>query len=517
MATKYVFITGGVVSGLGKGTVAASLGRLLINRGLKISIQKLDVYLNVDPSMMNPFRHGEVFVTDDGAETDLDVGHYERFTGVHFNKNVNSTMGKVYQSVLRKERAGEYQGRDVQVVPHVTDEIKRVIKEVSKDVDVAIIEVGGTVGEIEGSTTIEAVRQLKLELGSNGSFNIHVTLVPYLECSKEIKTKPTQNSVRDLRHMGINPDVVICRTNRGIEIDTEAREKIALFCNLKDINHVIHAPDCLTVYQVPVNLKEQKLDEIVLEHFGIKAKQGNLEDWKNMVLKMLDDSNKTPKKIAIIGKYASVPDSYISVTEAIKHAALFTDVKADIHLVNPDDLMANSVKAFLGKFDAIVVANAHGRAGLEGCVLAAQVARENNIPYLGIGLGLQAAVVDFAKNVANWQLFNLFTNGKIRLGLCDVKLEKGSKAYNAYNTIQKNTTQTKERHRNDYEFDNAYQKELENTGLVFSGVDCDDLVEIVENPSCKYFIACQFHPELVSKPYNPHPLFVGLIKASLDK
>ena len=533
MATKFVFVTGGVVSGLGKGTVAASLGRLLINRGLKVGVLKLDCYLNIDTSNMCPFRHGEVFVTDDGAECDLDVGHYERFIGTHYTSRVNHTMGKVYQSVLAKERSGFYNGRDVQVVPSVTDEIKHIIRDAGEGFDVLITEVGGTVGEIEGSTYIEAIRQFFFDVGRDGAMNIHVTLVPYLEASGEIKTKPTQNSVRDLRHMGINPNILICRTNKDVVLDMEAREKIALFCNLRDVGHVIHAPDCRSVYEVPINLKEQGFDDLVLGELGLKAPKDNLVEWKKMVNKMLDFSTKVAKKIAIVGKYVAVPDSYISVMEAVKHAGLSCDVKVDIKLVDSVEVEKQGADKLLSGVDAIIVPGGFGERGVEGKIIATKFARENNIPYLGICLGMQVAAIEFARNVCGIKnatsvefnedtdspVINLMEEqkkavgigGTMRLGLFDCKLQAKSKVATVYGKVQ-----IKERHRHRYEFNNAYREELAKAGLVFSGInEKSNLVEIIENPNCKYFVACQFHPEFVSKPYKAHPLFVGLVEASL--
>jgi len=527
---KYIFVTGGVVSGLGKGITAASLGRLLINRGVKVNIQKLDPYLNFDPGTMSPYQHGEVFVTDDGAETDLDLGHYERFTGRHLTKSSSYTMAKVYNDVISRERRGDYLGQTVQVVPHVTNQIKDLMKSIANGSDVVIIEVGGTVGEIEGMTYIEAIRQFRRELGPQGSLSIHVTLVPYLESSGEIKTKPTQNSVRDLNQMGITADIVVCRTNKGIEIDREAREKIALFCNLDSIDQVIHNMDCSSIYEVPLVLKEQGFDDIVLAKLGMKAPKSDMKDWQAMVDK-IKANNKFPKTIAIVGKYVAVSDSYISVTEAVKAAALANDVSVTIRLVDAEEIEKQGAKSLLKNVDGIIVPGGFGDRGIEGKIATAKFARENKIPYLGICLGMQIAVIEFALNVAGIKgatstefdpkakepVIDIMEEQKMittkgatmRLGLYDCAI-----APSTHSAQQYGTSVIQERHRHRFEFNNKYRDRLVGAGLVIAGINEEsDLVEIIELKDHPYFVAAQFHPEFLSKPYAPHPLFNGLIKA----
>lgn len=435
---KYIFVTGGVVSSLGKGITAASIGRLLINRGLRVNIQKLDPYLNVDTGNMDPFRHGEVFVTDDGKETDLDLGHYERFLGRHLTKESSFTMGKVYSSVLAKERNGEYGGSDVQVVPHVTDEIKSMLRTVQHDADIVIVELGGTVGDLESLTAIEAIRQLRKDLGPKGSISIHVTLVPYLTSSHEIKTKPTQSSVRDLNHMGIYPDIVVCRTDAGVVLGDDAKEKIAMFCNLESVKDVIHNPNCESIYQVPILLKEQKVDDILLKKLGLKARPDNLGIWKDMVKRMLYKNGRQRKVVAIVGRYSSVPDAYISVTEAIKAAALHADKHIEIKLAN---------KVSQG-IDAIVAPG--------GCEHASKFSQEFNIPYLATGVYCK----ETARHIP---------------GLKNV----------------------------DHELCKAKER--------FRFLD-ENLPVINEFGNHKFHITTQFYPELLSKPYDAHPLFIGLLE-----
>ena len=519
--SKYIFVTGGVVSGLGKGITAASLGRLLINRGFKVTMQKLDAYLNVDPGTMNPYRHGEVFVTDDGAETDLDIGHYERFFGRHFCRNSSVTMGKVYSNVISRERRGEYHGRDVQVVPHVTEEIKEVMKSVGKGSDIVIIEVGGTVGEIEGATYIEAIRQFRKELGPNGSVSIHVTLVPYLEVCGEIKTKPTQNSVKDLNRMGIYPDFVVCRTGKNIVIDDEARSKLTMFCNLDSNEYVIHNKDCSSIYEVPILLKEQKFDDLVLKKLGLRTfKKDDLKEWKAMVAKMQNLPN--GKTVGVVGKYTTVQDAYISISEAIKAAALACNMKLNIKYINSEEIEKEGAGKQLEGVDAVIVPSGYAVRGTDGKMLAAKWARENRVPFLGIGLGMQMAVVEFSRNVAGLQgahsaelvpdtKYPVFNVGEMRLGLHECILLPGTKAAKAYGRKE-----TGERFRNKAEFNNTYKTLLEEKGLVFSGANkkgFSKLMEIVEIADHPYFIGVQFHPEFISKPYAPHPLFAGLIGA----
>jgi len=526
---KYIFITGGVVSGLGKGITAASLGRLLVNRGLRVTIQKLDPYINVDAGTMSPYQHGEVFVLDDGAETDLDIGHYERFLGRHFTRDCNSTMGKIYQSVIAKERRGEYLGKDVQVVPHVTNEIKVTMRSVAKDNDIVIVEVGGTVGEIEGQTFVEAIRQFRKELGRGNSLSIHVTLVPYLAASGAIKTKPTQASVHSLVHMGISPDIIVCRTSADIELDIETRAKIADFCNLSDIANVIHNRDCETPYEVPLMLRDQNFDDIVLKKLGMRAPKNAMTEWRAMVREL--KRTKPIKKIAVVGKYVSTYDSYLSVLEAINHAAAASAVRAQIQLIDSVEVEEQGAAKLLAGFDGILVPGGFGNRGVEGKIMAAQYARENNVPYFGICLGMQIAVIEFARNVvglhgANSTEFDTDgphpiihmmsgqktieeKGGTMRLGLYPCKLLPETRARAAYGKDV-----VHERHRHRYEFNNKYREQLKSAGMVFSGVNVEsDLVEIIELPAHPYFVAGQFHPEFLSKPYDAHPLFAAWMRA----
>ncbi|MDR1138445.1 MAG: CTP synthase [Clostridiales bacterium] len=534
MTTKYIFVTGGVVSGLGKGITAASLARLLIDRGLKVSIQKLDPYINVDPGTMSPYQHGEVFVTDDGAETDLDVGHYERFTGRSFNKYCNYTTGKIYSSVINKEREGKYLGKTVQVVPHITNEIIECMQSVAKGEDIVIVEIGGTVGDIESMVYIEAIRQFRKKLGPNGSVSIHVTLIPYIQASGEIKTKPTQNSVRDISQMGVLPDIVVCRTNSDVELDIETKEKIVLFCNLDSVDDVIHNKDCSSIYEIPLMLKHQHLDDIVLNKLALNRpdNQDSFAKWSNMVERMLTSSGK-PKIVCIVGKYTAVPDAYISVIEAVKHASLQCGVSVSIKLINCEEVQAKGAKSTINGVDAIIVPGGFGERGIDGKILTAQYARLNNIPFLGICLGMQIAIVELARNVlklldANSTEFDKNTSnpvidimqsqktvrnkgGTMRLGLYDCTLTPNTKSIALYG---KDSIQ--ERHRHRFEFNNNYKTQLNRVGLIIAGVNQNnDLVELIELADHKYFVASQFHPEFLSKPYNPHPLFVGLIRATL--
>ena len=509
---KYVFVTGGVVSGLGKGITAASLGRLLTNRGLKVTIQKFDVYLNVDPGNMSPYRHGEIFVTDDGAETDIDVGHYERFLGKHFTVANNSTTGKIYQNVISRERSGEFNGRDIQVIPHITDEIITQMKAVADGNDVVIIELGGTIGDIESMAHVEAIRQFRKKLGPQGSVLLHLTLIPYLEASGEIKTKPTQNSVRDLSRLGVTADMIVCRTSAHVKLDAETKEKLVMYCNLDSVEDVIHAKDARSIYEVPLLLKEQNMDDIVLKKLGLKAPKGDMREWEKMVDGLTNGG--TPKTIAVVGKYVEVPDAYLSVSEAIRAAALATHVKPTIKFIHAEDVEKHGAKKMLQGADAIIVPSGFGKRGLEGKMLTAQYARENKTPFLALGgLGMSSTVLEFAKNVAKIKdEKELFKKGDVmRLGLYKCALTPGSKAHAQYGKAE-----IAERHRHKYEFQNEFKKQLEDAGLVFSGINKEnDLVEIVEIVELKdhpYFVAAHFNAEFISKPYKPHPLFVGLMK-----
>jgi CTP synthase len=530
MACKYIFVTGGVVSGLGKGITAASLGRLLINRGLRVTCQKLDPYINVDPGTMNPCEHGEVWVTDDGAETDLDIGHYERFLGQSFTKFNSCTSGQIYNRVITKERAGEFLGRTIQVIPHITNEIIDTMKCVAENNDIVIVEVGGTVGDMEQMAFIESIRQFRRELGANNSLSIHVTLVPFLNSSGEIKTLPTRHSVQRLAESGVFADIVVARTNADITLDEHTRRKIAMFCGLENAECVIHNPDCASIYAVPKILKEQKMDDIVLQKLQLTAQSDDLKNWNKMVEKMLNP--KCQKTVAIVGKYTSVPDAYMSVTEATKHAGFDCGVGVKIKLVDCEKVEKNGA-AEIGNVDAIIVPGGFGDRGIEGKILAINHARTKKIPFLGICLGMQMAVVEFARNVlkltdANSTEINPNTSspvidilpeqigvtqkgGTMRLGAYDCTLQKGTLAAELYKSKS-----TSERHRHRYELNNWYREKLTNAGLIISGINEKlDLCEIVELPSHPYFIAGQFHPEFKSRPYAPHPLFVGLINAIL--
>lgn len=528
--TKFIFVTGGVVSSLGKGITAASLGRLLKSRGVKVAIQKFDPYINVDPGTMSPYQHGEVFVTDDGAETDLDLGHYERFVDINLNRNSNVTTGKVYDSVLRKERRGDYLGGTVQVIPHITNEIKERIFQVAKesDPDVVITEIGGTVGDIESLPFLEAIRQMKGDIGRDNVLYIHVTLVPFLRAAGEAKTKPTQHSVKELRSIGIQPDVIVCRSE--MPISREMEEKIALFCDI-DKDAVIQAVDADSIYEVPLVLKEQGLDDIVLERLGIECNEPDLADWKQIVEKI-----KNPKycvSIALVGKYVELQDAYLSVGESLRHAGVFQESKINIKWIYSADLTPENLHEQLGQVDGILVPGGFGDRGIEGKILAAQYARENKIPFFGICLGMQLAVVEFSRDVANltganssefdestcYPVIDLLPEqkgiedkgGTMRLGVYPCKLTKDSKAYQAFQEEE-----IYERHRHRYEFNNEYREALVDKGLKVSGTSPDGrLVEIVELVDHPWFIGCQFHPEFKSRPDRPHPLFREFVGASL--
>lgn len=528
---KYIFVTGGVVSSLGKGITAASLGRLLVERGFKVNIQKLDPYLNVDPGTMNPAEHGEVFVTYDGLETDLDIGHYERFIGRDFSKNCNYTSGKIYYNLIKKEREGKFLGATVQIVPHVTNEIKSAIQTLDDgSTDIGIIEVGGTVGDIEGMPFLEAIRQLINELDEHSCCHIHVSLLPCLEAAGEVKTKPTQHSVKELSGLGLFPNMIVCRTTSNVILTKEIKQKLAMFCNLKSEDYIIHNKDCKSLYEVPVMLHNQNFDGKVLEILHLKSKPCNLEKWKRMIEKM-NSSDKTIN-VAIVGKYTKIPDSYLSVTEALKHAGIECGVNVSETILNCEEIEKTGIAQTLKNFDAVVVPGGFGVRGINGKVEVAKYCRENNIPFLGICLGMQIAVIEFARNIcglkdANSTEFdentknavitqmtdqkNVQKGGTMRLGSFDCSISENTLAHKLYGT-----TQISERHRHRYEFNNSFYDLLKNNGLVFSGINSDsNLVEIIENPKCKYFIVCQFHPEFKSRPYAPHPLFVGLIKSAI--
>ncbi len=531
MNTKYVFVTGGVVSSLGKGITAASLGRLLKNRGLKVSIQKFDPYLNVDPGTMSPYQHGEVFVTDDGAETDLDLGHYERFIDENLSKHNNVTTGKVYWSVISKERRGDYLGGTVQVIPHITNEIKDRMYRVSREenIDVIITEIGGTVGDIESLPFLEAIRQIKYEVGIENVCFIHVTLVPYLGKAGELKTKPTQHSVKELRSIGIQPDIIVCRSEK--EISNELRDKIGLFCNL-DGKSVIQNLDAENLYEVPLMLHKEGLDRLVCDKLDLNSKDIDNAEWICMVDKLKDLKNTVT--IGLIGKYIELHDAYISVVEALNHGGLDNNVNIDIKWINAEHVTKENVKELLELVDGILVPGGFGDRGVEGKIEAIKYARENKIPFLGICLGMQCAVIEYSRNVlgfsdgnssefcpdTQYPVIDLMLDqkdvdekgGTMRLGLYPCRLDKDSKGYQVYGDEM-----VYERHRHRYEFNNKYREEFINNGLILSGTSPDKkLVEIVELKNHPWFMAVQFHPELKSRPNRPHPIFSGFIKAALN-
>ncbi len=532
MNTKYIFVTGGVVSGLGKGITAASLGRLLKNRGYKVTIQKFDPYINVDPGTMNPYEHGEVFVTDDGAETDLDLGHYERFIDENLTKNSSVTMGRVYSNVIEKERRGDYLGKTVQVIPHITNEIKEKIYGFEgTDTDIVITEIGGTIGDIEGLSIIEAIRQVGLEKNPEDVMYIHVTLLPYIFGSNEIKSKPTQHSVKELQSLGIKPDVLVCRTEQ--EIPENIREKLSLFCNVRKTSVIQNkTADCL--YAVPLMLEEEGLAREVCNHLKLDKYIPDNKKWEEMIenIRKIDPEKRV--NIAIVGKYIKLEDSYISVIESLYHAGFANNVKVKVQLVDSETITKENVAEKLSRFDGVVVPGGFGNRGIEGKIETIKYVRENKIPFLGICLGMQMAVVEFARNVlklkdANSAEFDENTKnplihimeeqkgidkkgGTMRLGAYPCVLKEGTLASKVYGK-----SEISERHRHRFEYNNDYREKLEKAGLKISGTSPDGLlVEIVEIPEHPYFIAGQFHPELKSRPNNPAPLFVGLIKACLN-
>ena len=530
MNTKYIFVTGGVVSGLGKGITAASLGRLLKNRGYKVTIQKFDPYLNVDPGTMSPYEHGEVFVTDDGAETDLDLGHYERFIDENLTKNSSVTMGKVYLSVLEKERKGDYLGKTVQVIPHVTNEIKEKIYSFEDtDVDIVITEVGGTVGDIEGLSIIEAIRQVGLEKNKEDVLYVHVTLLPYIYGSNEIKSKPTQHSVKELQSLGIQPDILVCRAEQ--EIPENIREKLALFCNVRKTSVIQNrTADCL--YAVPLMLEKEGLAKEVCNHLRLENFVPDNSKWEEMVENIRTIKPEDKVRVAIVGKYVKLEDSYISVVESLQHAGFVNKVKPEIEMVDSETIVADNVKEKLSKYDAIVVPGGFGNRGIEGMIETIKYAREEKVPFLGICLGMQMTVIEYARNVlglkdANSAEFSLDTQNPvihIMETQKDIKKKGGTMRLGSYPCIIKDGTLAKEiygtnkideRHRHRFEYNNQYKERLEEAGLICSGVSPDgSLVEIVEIKDHPYFIAGQFHPELKSRPNRPAPLFVGLIKSA---
>ncbi|MFZ5989954.1 MAG: CTP synthase [Bacillota bacterium] len=531
MSVKYIFVTGGVVSGLGKGITAASLGRLLKARGLRVTIQKFDPYINVDPGTMSPYQHGEVFVTDDGAETDLDLGHYERFIDENLSKNSNVTTGKIYWSVISKERKGDFLGGTVQVIPHITNEIKERIYRVGKTdhTDVVITEIGGTVGDIESLPFLEAIRQVTTDVGRDNVMYIHVTLVPYLGKSGELKTKPTQHSVKELRSIGIQPDVIVCRTEKRLTKDL--KDKIGLFCNIPG-DWVIQNLDAEVLYEVPLMLEDEGLASTVCKRLGLKCSEPDLTEWSEMV-----DRQKNLSKvvtIALVGKYVELHDAYLSVVESLKHGGIANDADVKIKWINSETLNEENVKNHLLKVDGILVPGGFGDRGIEGKITAARFARENKKPYFGICLGMQMAVVEFARNVAglngaNSSEFDMDSQypvidlmpeqrdidekgGTMRLGLYPCKIKENSKTYSIYKDEL-----IYERHRHRYEFNNEYRELLTSKGLILSGLSPSErLVEIIELEDHPWFIGVQFHPEFKSRPNRPHPLFRDFIRASVE-
>ncbi len=539
--TKYIFVTGGVLSSLGKGLASAAIGALLESRGLSVTLQKLDPYINVDPGTMNPFQHGEVFVTDDGAETDLDLGHYERFTHAKLGRDNNFTTGKIYDAVISKERRGEYLGGTVQVIPHITDEIKNSVKLVANDVDVVIVEIGGTIGDIESLPFLEAIRQFKADVDKDDVIYIHLTLVPYINTSGELKTKPTQHSVKELRSIGIQPDILLCRTDRFLS--SEIKSKIALFCNVSE-DAVITAKDVDLIYEVPLVFHQEGLDQKIVELLQIWTRAPRLDDWQELIHKC-----KAPKhevRIGIVGKYVDLTESYKSLNEALYHGGIANDCRVKLQFIDSEKIDPNTCDEMVCEVDGILVPGGFGRRGIEGKICAANYARTNSIPYFGICLGMQIAVIEFARYVAgleqaNSSEFNLETpdpviylltewfdektgtvqrrdidsdkGGTMRLGAYPCNLVENTFAYQAYE--QKEIS---ERHRHRYEFNNAYKDKLKEHGMVFSGESpSGELVEIIEIKDHPWFLGCQFHPEFKSRPMKPHPLFREFIRAALQR
>jgi CTP synthase len=537
--TKYIFVTGGVVSSLGKGLAAASIGALLESRGLKVTFLKLDPYINVDPGTMSPFQHGEVYVTDDGAETDLDLGHYERYTGVTTGQKNNFTSGRIYNNVITKERRGDYLGGTVQVVPHITDEIKRAITDLADDEDVVIVEIGGTIGDIESLPFLEAIRQLRYSLGRQNVLYIHLTLVPYIKAAEELKTKPTQHSVKELLSIGIQPNILVCRSDRPLP--KEMKRKIALFCNVEE-NCVIAAQDVETIYEVPICLHEEGIDDRIVEALGLDASHDNLAAWETIVERIKRPSKNTT--IALVGKYVDLKEAYKSLCEALTHGGVANDARVNIRWIDSEEIEAKGAAEMLMGMDGILVPGGFGIRGVEGKIAAVRYAREGRIPYFGICLGMQCAVIEAARHLAhlegaNSSEFDLKTphpviylieqwfdyrnntvqkrdltsdkGGSMRLGAYPCRIEKGTLAYRAYGRED-----IFERHRHRYEFNNKYLETLKSAGLVVSGVSPDgELVEIVELRDHPWFLGCQFHPEFKSNPRKPHPLFTAFIGASL--
>jgi CTP synthase len=538
--SKYIFVTGGVVSALGKGIAAAATGALLKEKGLKVTLQKLDPYINVDPGTLSPFQHGEVFVTDDGAETDLDLGHYERFTSIRTAQSNNYTTGKIYYNVITKERRGDYLGETVQVVPHITDEIKKAIKSVSDNYDIVIVEIGGTIGDIESLPFLEAIRQFRYDVGRENVLYIHLTLIPYIKTAGEIKTKPTQHSVKEFREIGIQPDIVLCRTEWPLP--PEVKKKIAIHCNL-DVDAVIAARDVETIYEVPLMLHSEGLDRLISKKFNLDPKEPDLSLWKDIVRKIKEPQSEV--NIAIVGKYTGLKDSYKSLMEALTHGGIANDARVNLQWIDSEEIEIHGPERFLSEADGILVPGGFGYRGIEGKIKAIRFAREKKIPYFGICLGMQCAVIEFARNVcglaANSAEFDLNTKdpviylmerwydfkkerievrsenshkgGTMRLGAYPCVLKEGTHAFKAYGAKE-----ISERHRHRYEFNNAYRGILTRHGLRISGLSPDEeLVEIIEIENHPWFLGCQFHPEFKSRPTDPHPLFRAFIEAALKE
>lgn len=533
MNTKYVFVTGGVASSLGKGIIAASLAKLLQARGFRVTIQKFDPYINVDPGTLNPYEHGECYVTDDGAETDLDLGHYERFLGVHMSQANNVTTGRVYYTVITKEREGAYLGKTVQIVPHITDEIKRRMLLLGKSgkYDIVVTEVGGTVGDMESQPFVEAIRQLQWELPDEDLISIHLTLVPYLRAAKELKTKPTQHSVQQLQQAGVHPDIIVCRTEK--ELNENIRKKVALFCNVKP-GHVIESIDAPSIYQVPLNMEKEHLDDMVLEHFGLleKAKEADLDALKAFLAKFYNPKHQVD--IALVGKYVELQDAYKSIMESFIHAGAANECKVNVHRFQSEFITADNVEEKLHSMDAVLVAPGFGERGLEGKIQAIRYVREHDIPFFGICLGMQMCVVEFARDVLGLpdatsseinpntpfpvidlmedQKSTTIKGGTMRLGAYACKVKKDSLAYKIYGKEL-----ISERHRHRYEFNSTFLDLMEKAGLKATGRNPETgLVEIVEIPTHRFFIGVQFHPELKSTPENPQPIFKAFVKAAMD-
>jgi CTP synthase len=530
-ATKYIFVTGGVVSSLGKGIAAASLGRLLVQRGLSVTMQKFDPYINVDPGTMSPFQHGEVFVTDDGAETDLDLGHYERFIDRSLSSQNNITTGRIYQTVISKERRGEYLGSTVQVIPHITDEIKNAIRRPAPGHDVVITEVGGTVGDIESLPFLEAIRQFRQEVGRDNTLFLHLTLVPYIAAAGELKTKPTQHSVRDLMQIGIQPDILICRSEQPLAADI--KRKIALFCNV-DFGCVIESPDVKSIYEIPLRFHEQGFDREVCERLRLETKEPDLREWKTLTDRILRPSRRV--RIAVVGKYTDLHDAYKSVHEALIHGGIPHDAKVEIEWISSDRFTDQATTgALLDSFDGLLIPGGFGERGVDGMIEAIRWARENQLPFFGICLGLQIAIIEFARNVCQMpdtnstefapecetpvislmqsqrEVSNL--GGTMRLGAYTARLRPGSKVAQAYGS-----NEISERHRHRWEVSNAYRDVLAEFGMRLSGQSPDGgLVEVIELPDHPWFLGCQFHPELKSRPTRPHPLFAAFVGAALHR